>query len=1161
MRLTTLLLMLAVIQVTAAASEAQKISFQKKDATLLEVLQSIEQQTGYFYVCEAEFLQKAVKVNIAVKKAGIQDVLTAVFRNQPFTYAIHGKTIVVLERAQKAPAFKEETLLSDPKRQGALPPANTTYSNRLLERISLGRVTEKTVRGKVTDDQNEGLPGVNIVIKGTQHGTTTNAEGQYEISVPNENSTLIFSFVGYVSQEVPVGSRTSIDVLLKTDQKALEEVVVVGYGTMKRSDVVGSITKVSGAKLAKLPVTSVAQSMQGMAGGLFISNSSGHPGASPQVLIRGKNSINLSNGPLWVIDGVAMYEGSSELASEGVKPVSAISMLNPNDIESIEVLKDAAATAIYGNRASGGVILVTTKSNSGNLTGLSVNYDGGISSLPFRQNDVFVDGRTWWKMVDEGWANAGNTIEKDPNSIMAVQWIDPVKPNMTKEEASTLNTDHLGALTQTARFHQFGLTANKGFQSGGVMFSLNYRNEEGVLKNNLIERLTGRFGFNFSPVKGVNAGISTNMQFFKNQGVPSGGGKGAGAGALGWANWFGILPWYKLYDPDSQTGYWFPNSGFNSAAAADRNLIRSDSDMYRTISNGFIQWVTPVKGLSVKGELGIDLMITNSSYWKSILMSSQPYQSIATEQSVTKKAFTSNIHANYIMDVGRHSFNFTAGLESLTGDSYLRRAAGSNIYSLYPELINPVQRTEAIGYSSYNPAMLGIFSRINYKFKERYILNASLRRDGHGALSKENRWALFPSVGAGWIISEEAFMKSSVFSHLKLRGSWGQTGNAGLNRSMTRMNWGLSVNRYGTDLLPGGTTLGPMGNEALKWETTTNTDLGIDFGLLNNRISGSIVYYRQKMKDLILQGNVPISTGFESNTLWENVGDMVNRGWELEISSVNLNGPFHWSTDFNISFNSNKITGLNSFEKGKGAEGAKSIRREGEKLDTWYLANFVHIDSEKGIPVMQKRDAEKWNTEFITVPTGELIPMNQFNSNNNKMVQSGKSPLPVFFGGITNNFKLGGFDLNVLLTYAGGHYLINELYTNNIRITAESNLLQDMVGNYWQKPGDQKKFWKLAYDYLQKYDNDGNPSATGTNFNNPNSTYYLERADYVKLRNVQLGYTFPVSVTDRLKVKNLRVYLGGTNLLTLTGFKGLDPETNNQLPVPRIVNFGLSFNL
>ena len=1126
MKLSFLFMLISFMSFTAKAT-AQKVSVTFNNVKMEKILSVITKQTGLNVAYSKQVVNLDHRVSIHVKDAEVNHVLDLLVAETNMGYEVKNGKIYLFDKKNERAIQQQE---------------------------------KRKITGVVKDKQGEIIIGANVVVKGTTIGNITDMNGKFSLEVP-ENATLQISYIGYKPTELPVGKQTFLNILLTEDTEMLEEVVVVGYGTTKRRDVVGSISKISSEDIVKIPSTNLAESLQGMSSGMMVTNNSGHPGSAPQIKIRGLNSINLSTDPLWIIDGMPIHTGSSEHTQNGVKGVSPISMINPNDIESIEVLKDAAATAIYGSRAAGGVILVTTKSNKGKLTGVKLSYDGGVSRIPFSQNDIFVDSPTWWQMMDKAQANAGN-VPTDPTQIMATQFWGE-RPDMTREEAIATNTDHLKALTQDAYFHQFGLTANKGFETGGVMFSANYRDEKGLIKNNDFKRFTGRFSFNFKPLNSVEMGVNANFIYLKTNGVKSSQGKGNG----GWANWRYTLPWYKVYDENSQTGYWAVNSGYNMAAFSDRDLTRNDVDQYRTLGNAYLQWNTPLKGLMVKGEAGVDLIVNNSTFWQSSLLApTAPFVSRAFEQSVTKSNINYDAYANYNRTFNEiHFLDVTVGAEASRNWSYTRYAEGQDLQTVYPELINPLTMNSMGGHRGGDAYLMGLFARANYKLLDRYLLNASVRRDGHSAFSKDNRWANFYAFGAGWIMTEEGFMKDLEWLNmLKLRGSCGITGNTAVSNSMTYLSWGLDTNKvFGVDYLHGATTVGPMGSKDLKWETTANLDLGFDFGILNNRINGSFAYYTQKVSDLILLGNVQPSVGFDKNQIYENVGDLKNWGFEFNVSSVNIeNRNFTWKTDFNISTNKNKILTLNAAEQGKGKEESTSIRKEGEALNTYYLANNVGVDSEKGIYMIEQRDKDAWDNTYETTSTGKIIPMTNNNVSNNKMIQHGKTPLPKFYGGLSNTFYYRNFDLNVMFSFAGGHWLMNSLYTVGTQLTSESNTVKDMVGNIWEKAGDNAKYPQLVSGNNYHYDNDGNYSEKTVAYGSVGqTTRFLQRGDYIRLRNLQLGYTLPKSALNAIRLSNVRFYVGVTNLFTITGYDGLDPETQQDLPIPRTVNFGLSLNL
>ena len=1125
-RFTVFCFFLGLIQVMAVDSYSQmtRLSLSATNEVLENVLEKIEDESEFFFLYNKDLVDVEQKVNIRVKNETIKTILDNLFEGKDISYVVYDRQIVL--------------------------------SNK--EEISKMGDQKKTVSGKVIDSGRQPLPGVSVVIKGTTQGTVTNTDGNYSLTNVAADATLQFSFVGMKAQEIVVGSQSTIDVTMQEEAIGIEEVVAVGFGTQKKIDVVGSMASITGDEVSKIKATNIAQNLQGVASGVMVTNSSGHPGSAPDIKVRGINSISLSSSPLWIVDGVPIYTDGSQNVIDGIKPVSAISMLNPNDIESIQVLKDAAATAIYGNRASGGVILVTTKQASEGAVSLSINYDGGVSQIPFSQNDIFVDSETWWEMYDTNNENVG-LASSNPNSIINTKFYGD-KPEMTREEAIATNTDLLGSFTQNAIFHQFGLNANKGFKNGGgVVYSLSYRDEEGLIMNNDLKRLTSRFSFNFKPAKSLDMGITSNLIYLKNNGIRNEGGKTNG----GWSNWFGCLPWFKVYDEDSDSGYWAVASGYNLRANVDRSLQRYDTDEYRAINNTYVKW-SPYDGFSIRGEAGVDLMVTNCSFWRSSTLNPlSPYYSYAEEQSVTKYVVNYDVYANYnktFSDI--HSVDFTIGTEASRDWMYTRTFSGAGLQTVYPELISPLVMQSMKGYSGGDTYMMGFFGRANYKLMDRYLLNASVRRDGHSAFSEENRWANFYAVGAAWIITNEDFMKDiEVLSLLKLRGSYGVTGNTAVTNSMTYIQWDLDTGtNFGVDVSDGSTTVGPIGSSDLKWETTANLDIGIDYGLFDNRINGSVAYYTQKIQDLILLGAVQPSVGLDDNYVYENAGDIKNHGIEFNISSRNIvNRNFQWTTNFNISTNKNKIVALNETEQGQGNIEDRVIRKVGESLNTWFLADDAGVNTEVGIPMINTIDQDLWETEYKTVSTGELVPASTSNVPDNRKIQHGKTPLPTFYGGISNSFKYKNFDLNIMMSFEGGNWIWNNLYSNCWGVGVDNNTIQDRAGNSWEQAGDKAAWPQLSEGIY--YDNDLNPTTTKYIYNLDQTTRFLEKGDYLRVRNIQLGYTLPRTIVERIHLGNVRFYVGADNLFTITGFKGLDPETNNELPIPRAYNFGVSLNL
>jgi len=1128
---------------TEADSQNARVSIHVNGFTIQKVINEIEKQTDYLFVYDKNVVNVKRKVNVDAKEESVSEVLSKIFENTNVAYRVLGKNITLIVRQEKT-----SELVAQPQQK------------------------QKRISGIVVDANGQPIIGANVVEKGTTNGIITDVDGKFTLNA-SSSSVLQISYLGYLTQEISIGNKSDFTVKLYEDTQKLDEVVVVGFGSAKRRDLVGSVSKVKSDQIDKMPVTNVAESLQGMASGLMVMNKSGNPGSAPSIIVRGINSISLSSDPLWVIDGVAIQSGTTGAMTDGgVAPISAISMLNPNDIESIEVLKDASATAIYGSRASSGVILVTTKSNKNKLTGISMNYDGGVSYLPINQWDYFADSKTWWQIEDLAYKNAG-LVTPTPQNIIAGNFYGD-NPQMNREEAEATNTNMAKEMTRTALFHQISLTANKGFESGGMIFSANYRNEESVMRGNKFERFTTRYNVNFKPIKSIDMGLTSNLMYINSDGVTSS--TSISKNGYGWGNLLAMCPWFKVYDSNSSTGYCATQSGYNPRIFSDPDLYVNNVKNYRTISNAYLLWTTPISGLSVRADAGIDLSIMKNSNWISAYLNKMQFQNQAYGLSRYQSRFTWDAYSTYDKTFGKNYMNFTIGVEANNFWSYYQYMNAADSQTKYPELRNPLTMKEMADYQDGESYLFGMFARGTYKFADKYIINASVRRDGISAFSSANRWANFYAIGAGWILSEEPFLKNiKSISLLKLRASYGTTGNTNVSNNMTILQWGLDSNGiFGNNTIPGATTVGPIGTSNLKWETTSNFDAGIDYGFFNNRINGSFAFYQQKVSDLILLAQLAPSTGYNTNAIYQNVGDLKNWGFELNISSINIsNKSFTWKTDFNISTNHNKITRLTDREKLQGSVygslgnvGQLFIRKEGEALGTYWLANCAGVDAEKGIYVMEERDKDTWNKDGNTVSTGNLIPMNDNNILQNQMIQSGKTPNPTFYGGLTNTITYKKWDCIIQLNYAGGNWYPNEVLENSSRIASTSNSFNEyknLIEESWTTPGDVKKFPQITAVY--HYDNNGKPSTAGTGFGTRygNTTRFLERADYVRLKNLQIGYTFPKSIIPEKFLRSFRIYAGINNLFTITNYGGFDPEVLSMysMPTSRVINFGLSIKL
>lgn len=1015
----------------------------------------------------------------------------------------------------------------------------------------------KSVNGVVLDSQDMPLIGVSVLVKGTNNGVITDLDGKFQLESVESSDVLVFSYIGYQTQEIVVNDNTIFKIIMKEDVEMLDDVVVIGYGTAKKRDVVGAISKIKGDKIERLKSSSISQGLQGMAAGLNVTNSQGGiAGAGTNIQIRGVSSINLSSSPLWIIDGVPMFTNSNAIQENGVALANPLSMINPSDIKSIEVLKDAAATAIYGNRAAGGVIIVTTNQSMKEKTSSKVSYDFGISTLPISQ-DYFMNNKEWLSIYDMANKNSG-LGQFDPASCNILFY---TAPNISREEAEMINTDYMSHLVRTAKYHQVNANVNKAFETGSMLFSVGYRNEEGVLRDNNLKRLNTRFNSNFNLFKIVDLGASINAVYMKSQGVQNNSATKSGGG---WTKLFQAPPFFKIYDDTDPSGYWLPGSGFNFAASHDPELVQSYADEYRVIGNAFINIKLPIDGLSIRGEAGIDADITNSSSWMSEILTTGV--STASAQSKTRSVVTWNGTMNYSKNINDiHSIGATIGGEAIKTSGYYIYGSGRDMGTQYPDLINPNPSFDITvnGGKSNNTSMAGFFARANYSYKSKYIINGSIRRDGHYALTKENRWATFAAGGLAWIISDEDFMNfsESWLSTLKLRTSYGSVGNTNMTPSMLEFSYNTTKKYWYNGIF--GLDAGPTGSSDLKWEICKTFDLGIDFGFLNDRINGSLSYYNKTLDNLIMKVNVPFSAGLadKKNSIYKNVGSMYSRGLEFNVTSVNIIKPsgFKWTTDFNFTTNANKITKLDVTES-EGAISGYTIRKEGYALGTYYLADYKGIDSKQGYYTISELDKTKEG--YVTVDegsTGKILPMSKNNVDKNRFILEGKTADPKWYGSLTNSFVYKDFDFSFMLSFSGGNWLYDDqLYrtTSGLQVAA---LRKDMLGNIWEKEGDDAKYAKVFQSGTLPVADDGGPG-TSSFLDVAATSWFLSKGDYLKLKNIQLGYTIPESVTNKIKVKNIRCYVNASDLFTLTGFTGIDPESINGIPMPRTFSIGLSAN-
>lgn len=880
-----------------------------------------------------------------------------------------------------------------------------------------------------------------------------------------------------------------------------------------------------------------------------------------------------------------VYAGSGLGRTVGTVAQNPMSTINPNDIQSVEVLKDAAATAIYGSRGSSGVIIVTTKSGKkekgkGNVI---LDYSTGISDLTTSPSSIgFANTTDWFKIMDIAKTNGGRGVF-EPGDILNANF----PTTISRADALKVNTNWFDYVLRKGSYKDANFSYTQGLEKGAIFASFGYRSDKAVNVGNDFDRLTGRINIDLEPIKNFKTGAKLNLMYtnnYRNKTENANPGYSTGnVGGFGSAI-MGELPWYPVYDATNPSGYWNPGAG-NLAVISRRDLMLDNKKTYRALANIYAEFdISQVKGLSIRSEGSTDIIQDNSTNWISgtVLNSGKTY---VYEGAITRTSYNYNLYLKYNTTFNeKHSLNAVAGTESQVTNQYTREMEGRDPVGYNQEMgsTSPGIKDMMQGYLGGERFIRSYFGRANYKFLNKYMLGASMRRDGSSAFSSDVRWGNFAALSAGWLISDEKFFEpiKSTVSQLKLRGSFGQTGNESIpgNKNInTLIN--SSTYRYGTtDIMSAGTAIS-IGNSAITWETTDSYDIGFDFALLKNRISGSLAYYMQNVSDMLLQISTPPSAAIGS--VYGNVGDMKNWGWEFSLNSVTLDKKnFKWNTALNFSTNHNKILSLTpEMERQKG-----SVLFVGGRLGLFKMCEYAGIDPERGVHMIWEIDRAKYNSTGEFVRTGRKIPFTDTNSTLHEVVLKDKSSIPTYYGGFDNTFTYKGFDLGIFFTFSGGNYIYNSRLKE---WTAPSNgywmKKTDLLTDSWTTPGQTNAKYPLlfmegfapattAWDLNAIDPNTGltgwwkNPDINNLVQPNAKETYdkngargltkYLEKGDYLRLKTLSLGYNIPKKWAAKMYMENLKIYGSATNLLTFTQYTGFDPETGaNESILPSVKTF------
>ena len=980
----------------------------------------------------------------------------------------------------------------------------------------------KKVTGVVVDGTGEPVIGANVVVKGTTNGTITDFDGNYTIEGVSANDVLVISYIGYLSQEVPVGNQSMIKVTLKEDTQTLDEVVVVGYGTMKKSDVTGSISTAKGDDLVKNQSFSALDNLRGKVSGVNIFSNSSQPGAySNRVVIRGIATINSSSNPLYVVDGVVMEN---------------FDLVNPNDIESMEVLKDASAAAIYGARGANGVIMVTTKRGKKDGEGVAISYQGSVSVSSIARKMDLLNAQEWTDTFMKGLENENKWLGTNW-SLNRTDWF--TDRNYFDANGNPIyDTDWQDEATRTAVSHNHQLNIQQAGKNSSMGAFLNYTDQQGIMLNTYNKRLNAKMAYDADPTKWLSTSVNVLVNHTWGRYTPEDGG-----GQEARRTMIEMLPWLPVYEPGTNkyTTSTSPSlSGFNLEGMSNPVFILNDQRRmkYNTqiFGNAALTFHL-AEGLDLKTQFGLDSHnITYRGYSSVGLNNISMPNGWAEYENWNTLYWQEETYLTYNKVLGDHRINAMAGL-SWQERTYRRNKSktegfSDDFYEDYNMIVGTTPKSPESDWTRW--AMNSYFLRFAYTYKDRYSATVTGRIDGSSKFGDNNKYAFFPSAGLAWNVSQEDFLKdSNLISNLKLHTSYGLTGNSEIDPYKS-----LGKIKSETLLLNG--TRAPysymetMPNPDLKWEKTGQFDVGFNLGLFNNRLNFDVSYYNKKTTDLLLDCPVPHSTGF--STIFKNIGSVRNQGLDIMVNGTPVQGEFTWNSTVNLNFNKNEILHLGDTDADVYLYdwvGGGSILRVGESMGSFY--GLVR----NGIFTEEDYKAGKCEKNQIGRPD---------RSESREIIGKG---LPDWTGSWVNNFSYKNFDLTVDFQFVWGvetlQRFMHSTYDRFGMTNGLSNILYD--GYNGTNAGTMEQAIFLAYD---------KPHGGG---DTTTDSQWVANGSYLRLNMLQLGYTFDSSVAKKVGLSGLRLYLSGNNLFQIVSkdFLGYDPESTSEVSSSSGVSSGSQF--
>ena len=1013
------------------------ISINVKDRSITWVLEQLNKDFSLNFVLLTPEINVDRKVSVNLTDATLSEVMKAIFRDGDVSWEVMGNTVRIMKK----------------------------------ENSRASSLSGQNVSGKITDGEGEPLVGAYILEKGTSNGAIADLDGNYSIALEGspEDAILTFSYVGYLTRDVQVSAMENINVALEEDTQMLEGVVVMGYGVQRKGDITGAVSTVQARSIEDIPVNNFGAAIAGRTAGVQVVSPSGKPSGGFSVRVRGATSITAGNEPLYVVDGV---------------PTTDTYSINPEEIESITVLKDASSAAIYGSAGANGVVLITTKSGNREETTVEFNAYFGFSSRP-KKIDVLNADEYQELLTDLGYGQIDKSVYNAD-----IDWQDE--------------------MFQVAPVQNYHLSISGGSEKTKYYIAGGYTDQDGIIKPSSFGRMNFKVNFEYQAKSWLKVGTTLNYSRIKEVDISDGTSESvvlqsittpSVVGKYSSDGTFMTLPFLSSLEN--------PLSGIENY---DRNKVTNRLLGY------FFAEITLWKDLKFKTSLGWE---AGSSRYKEFL---DPFNSIWGRNQEGMARYNTSFDYKWINEnifswshvYGRHSVSALAGFivskNVYEGADVSVQGFSSNKLHILNAGTVFNQPTEYYGAASNASAL----ARINYDYDNRFMATVNFRADGSSKFGADNRWGFFPSFSAGWRISNESFMRNAMWlNDLKIRVGWGMTGNDQIGNYSSYSIYGTGANYNIDGSILSGYYQSQIGNDKLKWETTSQTNVGIDMSVLDSRINFNLDLYHKYTSDLLLMVNLPLSTGFESGI--QNVGKVVNKGIELQLSTRNLTGGFKWNTDFNISFNDNKVLDMASSPViytgalDKKIAGNVSIIKEGLPLGTFWGYEAVGVNPDTGRMMYENAD-------------GMLVYEEDLDPDTDRRDIGCAQPL--FTYGIGNDFRWKNLSLSILLQGSFGNEIFNatRMFTEGM---FDSRNQSSAVLMRWRQPGD--------YTTIPKPEKDNYPVI---------SSRFVEDGSYLKIRNIRLGYSFPERWINKIRLKTLSVYVSADNLVTWTNYSGLDPEVN-----------------